>query len=314
MTDLPLSDNDSPSAANALHGSMEPAMKIPRLVITATIALLGLTACGERPNSRMGADSALAKDLALAGQQTAQPSFEDTAVAPAPIPRADAREALPAPVRARTGRQQTTQSRRQSAQAIVPRPTPAPTPAAVLGSARAAAHGEIGTGTSIALTSGIQVCTSTNLPGDKLVATVNDAVAGSNGAVIPAGSAVVLEVASVTPGQTPDAARIAFRVRSIVVNDRTYTVAAHVAPLSPLERTKVAGTDVRANKTKVIGGAIVGALIGRMMGRDVKGTIIGAAAGAATGAAVAKSGERWEGCLPAGAPLRLTLDGPIVMS
>ena len=51
-----------------------------------------------------------------------------------------------------------------------------------------------------------------------------------------------------------------------------------------------------------------------MIGHNTKGTVIGAAAGAATGAAVAKAGEKYEGCLPAGAPLRLTLNAPLVMS
>jgi hypothetical protein len=172
---------------------------------------------------------------------------------------------------------------------------------------------EIGSGTSVALTSGAKVCTSTNLPGDKIVATVNEPVTGSNGAVIPAGSTVVLEVASVNSGSTADSTAIVFRVKSLVVNDKMYTLAANVSTGGQLEKTKVQGTDPNADKKKVIGGAIAGALIGQLIGHNTKGTIIGAAAGAATGAVVAKSGEKWEGCLPAGAPIHLTLTGPLVM-
>ena len=144
---------------------------------------------------------------------------------------------------------------------------------------------------------------------------MNEAVTGSNGAVIPAGSTVVLEVASVKPGENSDAPQITFRVRSVVVGDKTYTVSADVAATNPLEKSKVAGSDPNADKKKVIGGATAVAILGQMIGHNTKGTVIGAAAGAATGAAVAHGqGEKWEGCLPAGAPLRLTLNGTLVMS
>ena len=70
-------------------------------------------------------------------------------------------------------------------------------------------------------------------PATSSSATVNEAVTGSNGAVIPAGSTVVLEVASVAAGQNPDPAQIAFRVRSVVVNDKTYNVSGDVATVTP---------------------------------------------------------------------------------
>lgn len=158
------------------------------------------------------------------------------------------------------------------------------------------------------------MCTNSNRAGDKIVATVTSPVSGSNGAMIPAGAAVVLEVASVNSGRSAEEAQIVFRVRSVVIDDKTYDAAADVATLGTLERTKVAGEDPNADKKKVIGGAIAGAILGQIMGKDTKSTVIGAAAGAATGAAVAKAGQRWEGCLPEGSPLRLTLNAPIVIS
>jgi hypothetical protein len=158
------------------------------------------------------------------------------------------------------------------------------------------------------------VCTNTNRPGDKLVATVNSAITGSNGAVIPAGTPVVLEVASVTEGNSADGAQITFRVRSVVIDEKIYDAAADVTSLGTLEKTKVAKLDPNGDKKKVIGGAIAGAILGQMMGRNTKSTVIGAAAGAAAGAAVAKAGEKWEGCLPQGSPMRLTLNAPIVIS
>ena len=280
-------------------------------------ALLAAAACGDKAKSTASTDSALARDLALAGQQTAQPTFQDTAVAPAPAMAASApaREA-PAPVRARVAERPEVRAPRPAAQAPTPQPTPAPVQQAPIPTVAGPAplHGEIGSGTSLALTSGAKVCTSTNLPGDKIVATVNEPVTGTNGAVIPAGSTVVLEVASINGGGTADSTAIVFRVKSLVVNDKMYTLAGNVSTGGQLEKSKVANTDPNADKKKVIGGAIAGAILGQMIGHNTKGTIIGAAAGAATGAAVSKSGEKWEGCLPAGAPLHLTLTGPLVMT
>ncbi len=283
---------------------------------SAGAVLVAAAACSDRSKSA-DTDSSLARDLALAGTQTQQPTFQDTAIAPAPTPTPTGRahRETPAPVRART------QAPRREAPRVAQRPAPhpsvspmpAPTPVSQ-GPAATVAHGEIGAGTGFALTSGSKVCTNTNLPGDKLVATVNESVTGANGAVIPAGSNVVLEVASVNPGDNGQAAQITFRVRAVVVNDRTYDAAGNVEPLAPLDRAKVANVDPNADKKKVIGGAIAGAILGQMIGHNTKGTVIGAAAGAAAGAAVAKSGEKWEACLPAGAPMRITLSQPIVMS
>ena len=276
-----------------------------------SVALLAATACADKAaKARAAADSDLARDLALASSQPpVQPTFQDTTVAPTPTPAKRVDREPPAPVRARAA----TQPKRQTPRPVVQVPAPQPAPTAVVAAAAPApAPASIGAGSGFALTSGSKVCTSTNLPGDKLVATVNESVAGSNGAVVPAGSSVVLEVASVIPGDNGQNAQITFRVRSVVVNDKTYNVAAEVTPLAPLEKTKVAG-DPNSGRNKVIGGAIAGALIGQIIGHNTKGTVIGAAAGAATGAAVAKSGEKWEGCLPAGAAMRLTLNSALVL-
>ena len=158
------------------------------------------------------------------------------------------------------------------------------------------------------------MCTNTNLAGDKFVAMVNSAVTGSNGATLPAGATIVLEVASVTAGSSADNAQIALRVRSIVINDKTYEVSGDVTPLASLEKTRVVGEDPNAGKKKVIGGAVAGAILGQIMGKSTKATVIGAAAGAAVGAAAAKAGEKWEGCLPEGSAIRLTLNAPLVIS
>lgn len=280
-------------------------------------ALVSLAACGDRRAAdRAAADSALTRDLTLASAPTAQPTFQDTAIAPAPAAatRPTREPPAPAPVRRRVAPQPRVEAPQPvPRQKLPPQPTPQSVTDQPAAPAAAPARGEIGAGTGFALTSGSKVCTNSNMPGDKIVATLNSPVTGSNGAVIPAGANVVLEVASASAGQNGENPHITFRVRSIVVNDKTYSVAGDVTTLDTLQRTKVASGDPNGQKKKVIGGAIAGALIGQMIGHNTKGTVIGAAAGAAAGAAISKSGEKWEGCLPSGAALRLTLSQPVVM-
>jgi hypothetical protein len=285
----------------------------------AALALTAAAACGDKAKARAAADSDLARDLALAGAQPVQPTFQDTAIAPAPTQAGRTKQEPPAPVRTHTSSKPVVETPRPKPTAPTPAPQPAPAvvaaaPAPTPAPAAAPMHAEIGRGTGIGVTSGSKVCSSSNLPGDKIVATVNSDISGSNGAVIPAGSNVVLEVASASSGSNGDAAQLTFRVRAIEVNGKDYPVAADVTTDAALQKQKVQGSDPNADKKKVIGGAIAGAILGQMIGHNTKGTIIGAAAGAATGAAVAKSGEKWEACLPAGSQLKITLNQPIVMS
>jgi len=272
--------------------------------------IAAVAACSDHKRSA-SVDSDLTRDLQLAGQiATAQPTFQDTALSPKAAPvRASAPAKTPTPTRtARRERLSPAQAPldatpRQQPSAPIPSPTPAAAPAA-------APSREIGSGTGIVMTSGGRVCTGTNRPGDKIVATVDSPVSGTNGAVIPAGSKVVLEIASITPG---DQAQILFRVRALYVNDSSYSVAGSVTPSTPLERVKVANPDANADKKKVIGGAIAGAILGQMIGHNTKGTVIGAATGAAAGAVAAKATEKYESCLPAGASLHLTLAQAVLL-
>jgi hypothetical protein len=283
--------------------------------ISLGFAFAALAACAK--DKAPSTDSSLARDLALAGSQTPQPAtFQDTAVAPAPTQAGRAKEEPPAPVRARVAQQPINQTPRPLTPTVSSQPAPATVlqaPAATPAPAPAPAAAEIGAGAGFALTSGSKIC-STSLPGEKFVATVNSPVTGSNGAVIPAGATVVLEVATARQGENADNAQMTFRVRAIVVGDKTYNVAADVAPEASLVKSKVQGADPNADKKKVVGGAIAGAILGQMIGHNTKGTVFGAAAGAAAGAAVAKSNEKWEACLPAGSPLKLTLSAPLIIS
>jgi hypothetical protein len=252
-----------------------------------SVALL-LVACGA--DSKSAKDSTLARDLSLANQATAEPQLTDTALsAPAKKPaaprtKAVTKEIVPAPPP-------------QSPAALPVEATPAPPVAAPFRGILA--------GATFALTTKGAVCT-TSLPGDKITATIAADVVGENGAVIPAGSTVVLEVAQVTPGDTPEAATIMLRIRSVIVNDQPVTVPSDVTVTSPLERHTMP-RDKSADRKKVLGGVVAGAIVGQILGRNTKATVAGAVVGGAAGAAAAAaSGTKYDACLPAGGTLRAT--------
>jgi hypothetical protein len=251
--------------------------------LAAVLVLATLAACSGRDTRQQ--DSALSRDLALASHaQASQPQFQDTATSQAGAPAERPRRISNAP-HTRT----------------VPRST---TPSE---SPREASR-EIGAGSGFALASQQRVCTTTNRPGDRFVATLTNPVIGTNGAVIPSGSSVVVEVAS-TP---PDGESIGLRPVSVEFNGMSYPLSGDVYAQSGLQRTKIV-TDPNGDKKKVIGGAIAGAIIGQMIGHNTKGTVIGAATGAAGGAVAAKVTEKYESCLPVGGTMRLTLDRAIIL-
>jgi len=269
----------------------------------AFVTLLVAMACTD---ARGTADSTLARDLSLAGQSnTATPQLTDTALTPSParapsgkrttpprssVPR-DSAPRVPAVV-AESG-----------SRSPAPTPTPTPTQPPFRG---------IAAGTALILKTRAPVCT-TNLPGDKLTATIAADVMGENGATIPAGTVVVLEVAEVIPGDTPENARVVLRIRSVLVNDQPVSVPSDVAITSELERRQVP-RDKGSDRRKVVGGAVAGAIVGQIMGKDTKSTVTGAVVGAAAGAAAAAASHQFDACLPAGGSLRVTTTQPVALT
>jgi hypothetical protein len=170
--------------------------------------------------------------------------------------------------------------------------------------------GIIGAGSRIGMSINGRVCTNTALPGDKFTATVTSTTIGSNGATIPAGTTVVLEVASVDRADPAENSHIEFRVRTLDVDGSARQADGDVATLASLEKAQSAGSNER---TKVIGGAVAGAVLGQIFGRSTRSTVIGAAAGAAAGTAAARVSRSTYACLPEGSPLRLTLSRDLVV-
>ncbi|MEO8564561.1 MAG: glycine zipper 2TM domain-containing protein [bacterium] len=294
-----------------------------RRAAAAIVVLTLLAACRDRAADRVESapDSALASDLAMAQRQLPpQTVFNDapiggnTSATPAeamPDPR-------PAPPTARAPRP-VPSPRRESPPASVarsPRPTaPSPEPsveqpAATPAPAAAPAAGVIGVGSRVGMTMNGRVCAGTVLAGDKFTATVSSATVGSNGAVIPAGATVVVEVTSVDRADPIEMSQIHFHVRAIDVNGSAYPVEGDVATLGSMEAVRVASGN---DRTKVVGGAVAGAVLGRIFGKSTKATVIGAAAGAAAGSAASRASKGSDACLADGSALRLTLSRDLVV-
>jgi hypothetical protein len=275
-----------------------------KYVVALTLAF-AVAACSDK-NKQAAADSDLAHDLALVNQTPAVPQLNDAPLAAAPktqpsTTRPARNSKTPAPARRRATASVPTrvQPTRVEATPAAEEPTPAPRTRG------------FNAGTTFGLITKSPICT-TNLPGDKITATLIAPVRGENGAYLPEGTTVVLEVASVTPGDKPESAQISLRVRSILLNDEPISMEGDVAVLSELERRQVP-RDKNADRKKVVGGAIAGAILGQIIGKDTKSTVIGAAAGAAAGTAAAAASRQYDACLPAGGSLRVTTSQPITL-
>jgi len=278
----------------------------------ATVAL----AAGCSRHDAPTVDSALARDLSMAGQTVPDFTPADTALNPnakvrvtakaptvmtsAPKPVARQRPATPTRV---------AQAPRPQAQAPLPTPTvhlPAPAPTPEPSTSATGSTGRGLAGTAMAMNTGSAVCTS-NRVGDKLVAHVSQ-TSGPGAGTIPAGSTVVLEVADMQIDNAhPEQSRIVFRIRAISAGGVDYpgngtTIVAD----GGLQRinTTPASSDVK----KAAAGAIAGAILGQVIGHNTKGTVIGAAAGGVAGAVAGRATRQYEGCLPAGSALRVTLN------
>ena len=283
------------------------------LALATTLALAACTVSEKKVDTTLATDTALNKDLALAGRDTsAQPALKD--VAPTPVAAAPA----PPPMRASTPAPRP----RTAVARVTPAPAPKPTttttasgntvtknPTGSTGTSAGGMVGVIASGTSLSLRSNARVCTNTYTPGQTFTATVANAATGSNGAVIPAGATVSLEVTSLKRSENAtDKIVMEFAVKSVSFGGRTYPVSATVADAQiDRVRNEPKSKDVQ----KVVGGAIVGAIAGQILGKSTKSTIIGAGAGAAAGAGVAAGTANYEGCLPDGGNIAVTLNGPV---
>ena len=282
------------------------------LTLAAAVALSAGACNKDKANSgALGQDSTLNRDLALANKDSAaQPQLKDTA-APQSTP-----PATPAPAQSKTPERARTRHRAPSSSA--PAASSAGTPAsattasgnsvAVTPAGSEVTLGTIPSGTSINLTSDDKVCTNTNKTGDKFSGSVSDAVVGSNGATIPAGSKVLMQVADLQrSGNATKPIQMTFSVLNVTVGGTTYPLSAQI---DHVDVQKQRNASVGSDAAKVAGGAVIGAIIGQVIGHNTKGTVIGAATGAAAGTAVAMGTAAYEGCVPQGGKITIHLTDP----
>jgi outer membrane protein with glycine zipper len=297
-------------------------MRSIRPAALCAVTLLAVAACSKGDNKSgqdaLAQDSSLTRDLQLANNDTtAQPQLKDVPTTPppappraAPVEKRRVEPPPPPPPRRRT----TAPTPTTVAQAPAP-VTTTPSGNTVTRSTSPAANSEgtvgvVSAGTSLALSSGQRVCTNTNSVGDRITATLAEAVTGSNGVVIPAGATAVLEVTSLgRSNQAGENMNIGFVVRSISYGGKTYPVNGQIVSAAV---EKVKATD-NNDAAKVGGGAVVGAILGNILGgrSRTKGTIIGAAGGAAAGAVLAHQTEKYDACLPSGGRVVVRLDSPM---
>jgi len=165
--------------------------------------------------------------------------------------------------------------------------------------------GTIPAGSTLSLSSSSRVCTNTNKVGDHITATVREAVAGSNGAVIPAGATATLEITALKRSENAnDKIVMTFRPVSIAFGGHTYPIAATVAS-ADIERVR--NEPSKKDAQKVATGAAVGAVVGQILGKNTRSTVIGGAVGAAAGAGAAVATANYEGCIPSGGHITVTL-------
>jgi hypothetical protein len=262
-------------------------------------------------DDRLAQDSALARDLQLAGSDTGvQPYLQDVPDAPIvdeppvtqpqPVPRATT------PPRTTTTTPRTTTNRPAP---VAQRPAETPAPSAGPAPAPAPTTGTIAAGTTLNLRSTSRVCTNTHKVGDRFTATTTEAIVGSNGAAIPAGATVTLTVTQAKRSESAnDRIVFEFQVNSVSFGGTTYPASGTIQS-AQVDRVRSQGGTSDAQK--VATGAVVGAIAGQVMGRNTKSTVIGGAVGAAAGAATAAATANYDGCVPDGGAIRIVLNESI---
>lgn len=283
------------------------------LAMAAALAAAACTVKDNKSDTTLAADSALNRDLQLANQDTSlQPQLRDVPATPAE----------PAPA-ASTPRNTSTSRPSSSGRTTTPSRTttkPAPTTTTTASgntvtrnpagsSSGGGAVGTIASGTSLSLRSNARVCTNTYKVGQTFTASLANSVSGSNGATIPAGANVTLEVTQLKRSENiNDKIVMEFAVKSVSFGGRTYAVNGSVASADVARvRNQPQSKDVQ----KVVGGAVLGAIAGQILGKNTKSTVVGAAAGAAAGAGAAAATANYEGCVADGASIVVNLDAPL---
>lgn len=266
---------------------------IPRLSASLALSLALLAGACTSKSDTAAADSALNKDIQLAGGDTAaQPTLTD----------------VPAGTTAPTTTKTTTTTKTPTTKPKAPT-TSVTTSGNTVTRNPAGSAAKIGTipaGATLNLASGSKICTNTNHVGERFNASVSNAIVGSNGAVIPAGATANVEITELKRSENAnDNVVMGFRVVSVSFGGHTYPVSANT---TYAQVDKVKNQPKSKDVQKVVGGAAIGAIAGQILGKSTKATVIGAAVGGAAGAGAAAATANYEGCVNAGSRITATLN------
>jgi hypothetical protein len=284
------------------------------LALCAALAAAACTVKDNKSDSTLAADSTLNRDLQLANQDTSlQPQLRDVPATPAaPAPAASTPSSTPA------SRPSTSSRTTAPAKTTTTKPAPTTTTTAsgntvtrnpAGSTSGGGAVGTIASGTSLSLRSNARVCTNTYKVGQTFTASLANAVSGSNGATIPAGANVTLEVTQLKRSENVnDKIVMEFAVKSVSFGGHTYAVNGNVAS-ADVERVR--NQPQSKDVQKVATGAVIGAIAGQILGKNTKSTVVGAAAGAAAGAGAAAATANYEGCVPDGGSIVVNLSAPL---
>ncbi|HEY8164544.1 MAG TPA: hypothetical protein VIF83_03225 [Gemmatimonadaceae bacterium] len=265
-----------------------------------SLALLAGACVDKSKNDTLAQDTSLTKDLQMANADTtAQPALQDVPASGEPAPAASApRTVVRTPTRTTRRTSTPTTSTTSSGNTVTRTP----------GAEAERAVGTIPAGSELNLTSNSRVCTNTNRVGQRFTATVSNTITGSNGSAIPAGATATVEITELNRSENVnDPVRVGLRVVSVSFGGRTYPIEATTTYATV---SKVKNQPKEKDVQKVVGGAAVGAIIGQVLGKSTKSTVIGAATGAAAGAATAAATANYEGCVPSGGRITISLDSP----
>jgi hypothetical protein len=276
--------------------------KLVRIALTPLAVLALASACKNAEDAKPES-----RQVELAPAPAAQPQLADTAAVPA-MPAAPAEKPAPKSPSPKPA------SAAQPAPATTPAPSAAPAaPATSAAPARAAAPamGTVAAGAAIGVASTARVCTNTAKVGDKVTATVSAVARGSNGVEVPTGATMTLKVTEAVRGENgKEGIRLAFAPVSVTIGDVIYDVAG-TASHGDLET--VAAQTKGDQAKKVATGAVIGAIAGKLIGKKNKDAVIGGVVGAAAGGAIAAGTTDWNGCLPQGGRVNVTLSQPLTI-
>jgi hypothetical protein len=285
---------------------------------TLVVALASLAACrGESKkadSAAIGADTALNRDLALANRDSAsQPQLKDVPNPPAKAPEEPRRTEQPKRTQRPVPRDNNPTPRPEPTRSLPAPATTTPSGNTVTSSpaGTASGGGAVGTiaaGSTLNGRASSKICTNTNAVGDKVTATLDNSVTGSNGAMIPAGATITLTVTQLKRSENAnDPIVMEFAVNSVTFGGKTYPIEGSVSAPS-VDRIKDEPTSKDVQKVGV--GAAAGAIAGKIFGKSTKATVIGGAVGAAAGAAAAAATANYQGCIQSGGPIVVKLTAP----